>query len=421
LVSWQYRGLERIQVAGAQRDFKSYTLELWRGLKARIPLTAAVEPPPRLTRSKMIGPAMPPADSYTGGDRAVRLANVIISWGYLKYFHPQLRTIEFEWNNALVRALQQAAVDKSGDDFAGTLREMLRQTDDAQATVSFQPKVARGVLPVQAEWIDGRLIQRGGDEIISIDNKPAAILFEECRKRYLSNAASKCVIEGPWSQPATLEIRPAGSQTHRPIQMTYAAGQLKQRLKLEEVSPAVWYVDMTRMTDHDWAEALPKLETARGIVFDLRGSMQFGPEWLGHLSASSLLTKDFQIPIVDGPDLMRFESLPALELPAIKPLLNARKVFLVDSNTVGASERMLHEIATHKLGETVGEPTAGAPGDSVSILLPGNYRISWTGTKPARPIGIIETMTMVVKSVEGVSAGIDEVLSRALALIPKVL
>ena len=38
-----------------------------------------------------------------------------------------------------------------------------------------------------------------------------------------------------------------------------------------ELGPGIWYFDLTRGQDKDFDAVLPKLATAKGIIFDMRG------------------------------------------------------------------------------------------------------------------------------------------------------
>ena len=41
--------------------------------------------------------------------------------------------------------------------------------------------------------------------------------------------------------------------------------------KIAELEPGILYVDLDRVTDADWKAVVPRLEKAKGIIFDMRG------------------------------------------------------------------------------------------------------------------------------------------------------
>ena len=80
-------------------------------------------------------------------------------------------------------------------------------------------------------------------------------------------------------------------------------------------------------------------------------------------------------------------------------------------------------IEHYKLGEIVGQPTAGANGNNNPFSLPGGFRIGWTGMKVVKhdgsqhhQIGIQPTVP-VKRTLQGVIAGRDELFEKALELI----
>ena len=79
----------------------------------------------------------------------------------------------------------------------------------------------------------------------------------------------------------------------------------------------------------------------------------------------------------------------------------------------------------HKLGEIVGEPTAGTNGNVNSVMLPGNYYIAFTGMKVLKHdgsqhhgVGIHPTVP-VSPTRAGIAAGRDEMLERAVEVVKK--
>ena len=80
-------------------------------------------------------------------------------------------------------------------------------------------------------------------------------------------------------------------------------------------------------------------------------------------------------------------------------------------------------VEAYKLGEIVGEPTAGTNGNINPFTLSGGYTIYWTGMKvlkhdgtPHHGVGIRPTVP-VSRTIRGVAEGRDEQLERALAVV----
>ncbi len=80
-------------------------------------------------------------------------------------------------------------------------------------------------------------------------------------------------------------------------------------------------------------------------------------------------------------------------------------------------------IEHYKLGEIVGQPTAGTNGNVNVINLPGNFRVTWTGMKVVKHDGSqhhligIQPTVPAERTIKGVIEGRDEFLEKALEII----
>jgi len=66
------------------------------------------------------------------------------------------------------------------------------------------------------------------------------------------------------------------------------------------MSPGVFYIDLDRITDADFSAVLPRLTTARGIVFDMRGYPRQvnTAAILAHLTDTTIHSARFEVPLV---------------------------------------------------------------------------------------------------------------------------
>jgi C-terminal processing protease CtpA/Prc len=84
---------------------------------------------------------------------------------------------------------------------------------------------------------------------------------------------------------------------------------------------------------------------------------------------------------------------------------------------------MLAVVKHHDLGIVVGQATAGANGGINPFKLPGGYTIHWTGQRVRKHDGSqhhlvgIRPDVEAERTIEGVRAGRDEVLRKALDVI----
>jgi C-terminal processing protease CtpA/Prc len=111
------------------------------------------------------------------------------------------------------------------------------------------------------------------------------------------------------------------------------------------------------------------------------------------------------------------------DVPAQKPYFKAPRVFLADGRAISYAETAMGIVEHYKLGDIVGEPTAGTNGNVNPFKLPGGYAVSWTGMKVLKHdgsqhhgIGILPTVP-ASRTRKGVAEGKDEILLRGVEVV----
>jgi C-terminal processing protease CtpA/Prc len=186
-------------------------------------------------------------------------------------------------------------------------------------------------------------------------------------------------------------------------------------------------VDLDRVTPAQLEAALPSLEGASGLVFDLRGYPDgLNPfTFFSHLFREPGASAQWHIPIVTRPDDpgQRFDARDRWELRPAAPYLAAPRVFITDGRAISFAESMMGIVEAYRLGEIVGQPTAGTNGNVNPFELSGGYSIGWTGMRVLKHdgsrhhgVGILPTVP-VQRTRAGVAAGRDELLERAIEVV----
>jgi C-terminal processing protease CtpA/Prc len=195
--------------------------------------------------------------------------------------------------------------------------------------------------------------------------------------------------------------------------------------KITELKPGIFYVDLDRVGDKEFDEAIAMLVNAKGIIFDMRGYPSGpGTKALQHLTDTAIRSARWNIPSATLPDHI---DVPFDEsgwpLPAAKPYFSAKRAFITDGRAISYAETVMGIVEAFKLGEIVGEPTAGTNGNVNPFRLPGGYSISWTGMKVLKHdgsqhhgIGIRPTVP-VSRTRKGVAEGKDELLLKAIEVV----
>jgi hypothetical protein len=204
--------------------------------------------------------------------------------------------------------------------------------------------------------------------------------------------------------------------------------QERRPAPVAELSPGLWYVDLTRADYARIVPALPQLADARGVIFDLRGyPTDAGAAILPHLVDAPERDRWMHIARLIGP-FGRVGSVADLgwDVQPKRPAVAARRVFLTDGRAISYAESVMGYVADRKLGTIVGAPTAGTNGNIVFFNLPGGCEIVFTGMRVTRHDGVtrrhligIAPDVPLTPTIDGIRRGRDELLDKAVALIAR--
>jgi len=450
IVSWRHNGVgwseQSIYHSVRVIEPAPETLEI---LRRDLPGGVTLLMPMALYREDAGPPQPAPIPAKPGGsgnDRTTRLAAVIIVWNVMQHFYPYFDVVQTDWAAVLPATLGAAAEDKDADAFGVTLRRMVAALHDGHGGVS--AGIATPNQPILWTWTQGRIVALAvngvdeilpGDALVSIDGKPALKAVRETESltsgatmqfvRY--RALGELLARAPGAT-VRLQLEPAAAPgTLHAITLHYdhpsRPVQEPRPDKVSELEPGIFYLDLNRITDADYAAALPSLVKAKGIVFDLRGypgAIQAPAEFFGHLIDKPIRTAHFLVPIVTKPDhqAMSFQDGGWPIEPRV-PYVTAKRAFITDGRAISYAETCLAIVENYKLAEIVGEPTAGTNGNVNPFTVPGGYTITWTGMKVLKHdgsqhhgVGIQPTIPMS-RTRAGIAAGRDEMLERAVEAV----
>jgi C-terminal processing protease CtpA/Prc len=420
-----------------------YRMDLGGGVTALVPLALLADAQGTLPHGPAAKMGKVPLAFYSGDDRATRMADVAIVWNVMRHFYPYFDVVGTDWDAVLPEFLRAAATDKDGLAFHDTLLRMISALRDGHGRLAYALQKPQARVAATASWIEGKYIVtwsamdglKPGDAIVTIGGKPSAQVLEELEKLISGatpqwkrvNASSRALL-CPAGEKLTLTVRSFGAAEDRPV--TAACdyrGAVSTDARPKEVSkelePGIWYFDLTRGTDSDFAVSLADLAKAKGIVFDMRGYPRVSGEWFTHTTQTTMHSPQWHIPVVDRPGEMKFSRGGEWTLPSKPPYLAAKKVFLTNGTAISYAETTMGIVEAYKLGEIVGETTAGTNGNINPFEVPGGYTVTWTGMKVLKNdgsqhhgVGIRPTIPSVPTQA-GVAAGRDEVLERGVAVL----
>jgi C-terminal processing protease CtpA/Prc len=413
------------------------------GVAAAVPLVLEADADGTLPHRPQ--PAEPASGDavFSGNDRATRLAAVALGWNVLQHFYPYFDLVKTDWEGALGKALEAAATDRDETDFLKTLRRMVAALHDGHGRVFHASERSFRSLPIAWRWVEDRLVITAvapeaaasglkiGDIVESIDGRPSAQaladveqLISAATPQWKRDVARTMLARGAPDAPVRLRVARAGAAP-REVDLVRTADWMAREARLPvsaELKPGVWYLDLDRATDADFAAALPKLVSASGVIFDLRGYPKM-TTFLQHLTATRLRSPVWQIPVVSEPDRQGHPTWldTRWNLEPLSPRIAGKVAFVTDGSAISFAETVMQIVEAHRLGAIVGGPTAGTNGNINPFVLPGGYRINWTGMRVTdggdhHGVGVHPTVP-VAPTLKGIAEGRDEVLERAIEVV----
>jgi C-terminal processing protease CtpA/Prc len=347
--------------------------------------------------------------------------------------------------------------DRNEKDFYYTLCKLIAKLQDGHGRVRhpraqgplkglwmFLPFGVKGVyLPFGVDWIENQLVVtvskeptkvKKGDIIVSIDgiNAEQALLDNE---KYISGSQQWKRIRaleqfgyGYDGTKANLTIK-RGSGIFQ-IQMERSYKEViyePQRPKIDKIKDDIFYVDLNRAEMLDIEGIIDDLTNAKGVIFDLRrfpnsASFELLPHLLREKDTSDAWAR---VPNTIYPDQENIVGYTdnGWGLEPKEPRIECKVVFLTNARAISAAETYLSFIEHYKLGEILGQPTAGTNGGKNRFQLPGDFTVFWTGMKVLKHdgsqhhlIGVLPTVP-VQRTIQGVIEGRDEYLEKALEII----
>jgi C-terminal processing protease CtpA/Prc len=450
-VSFNIYKSERVKSpAGGASLPEPFSAVLIPGLSASVPLALYVDSEGTLPHAPKSG--APPLYERHTEDRATRLAGVIIAWNVFQHFYPYFDVAKTDWPAELPKALRTAATDTGPDDYQKTLGRLVAALKDGHGRVAASPPKPVLVPPLTLDWIEDQFVvtrvQKGksegimpGDRILKIDGKPIDQAVAEARsvisaatEQWLRWRSASLLSTCNSSARMTLDIEPfLNPGAGKTVELACGPPKSKDMEtyteprpeKISELEPGILYVDLDRVSDADWNEVVPRLEKAKGIIFDMRGyPSQPGTLALTHLTDSAIRSAKWNVPQVSQPDRIDFAFTESgWDLQPAKPYFAAPKVFLTDGRAISYAETVMGIVENYKLGTIVGGPTAGTNGNVNPFQLPGGFTLTWTGMKVLKHdgsqhhgIGIRPTVP-VSRTRKGVAEGRDEILLRGLEVV----
>jgi C-terminal processing protease CtpA/Prc len=441
---------KRLKLERPPEPGKPLVADLGGGVSCMVPLALYADAEgtqPRAAAYKPQPSKRPQGFLPSGNDRATRMAAVVVAWNVFQHFYPYFDVVKADWPAALRSALRTAATDVDEQAFLTTLRRLVAELHDGHGHVMSRASTPSSLPPFLWDWIEDQLVitqvaplgagkLKPGDVIAKVNGLPSAEALARVEQnesaattQYRRYRGLLSLARGPKNSTLTLEVQPAaGGSYTTAVKRTLGFGEVKEPRpdKVAEIKPGIWYLDLDRVRDADFAAAVPKLEKAKGIIFDLRGYPLGSTIPISHLTDKPVTCAQWHIPVTLYPDRNKVTySFSNWTVQPREPRFQAKVAFLTDGRAISYAETYLGIIEHYRLADIVGGPTAGTNGNVNPVRLPGGYSVMWTAMrvlkhdgKQHHGIGIQPTVK-ITRTIRGVRAGEDELLAKGLELVSR--
>ncbi len=423
-------------------------VDLGGGVSALVPTSLHADARGTLPRS---GPGSHPSP-WTNIDpapdtRDTRLAALLLAWGILAHFHPTLDLPPDDWAAALRSALPAAAAAGDRETYRQAVLRFLARVDDPIANdYTHRDDPELGGIPVEWEWIEEHLVItaaprgdtaiRRGDVVLDIDGRPAAeaVAATEALVSAATPPARRALTlsylaSGPLGSTVSLRLARPGKPPFAVTLKREGRDGTPPDLPppITEPRRGIVYVDLRHLDEAELERQLPRLAKAKGVVFDLRGFTRVSTLLLSHLAPRIVDTLTWEVPVFQRPDRQGFLLLHSVtRLEPRTPRITGRVAFLADARTIQNSERMLETVEAYRWGEIVGAASGGNVGNPNWSNLPGGWTVYWTGRRALKHDGKtllnrtgIRPTVPAARTLQGIAAGRDEVVERAVEIVSR--
>ena len=386
-------------------------------------------------------------------DSGLNLLTLFRLWNVIEYYAPNRSLTLHPWDEVLSTYIRLVGAETDPVRFSRLYMRLIRELNDGHAYAPIEMLFGQRMLPVWPLQAEGRLfvgysgdsLLERGDEVVAIDGEPISERLELLRE-YASRSNEASLRQalryyGLCTRRDTAEVvrRRAGAcDTLRVATVPYGSvSPLYDPAQLEQppfrlLADSVGYIYAGTFSREHLAQVVQTLPRTRALIIDLRTYPQNMDIALTALIGQSLRTE----PVVAWQMVHPTLALPGLFFRQEQLLYNGfeegaarctepykgRVILLVNESTQSNPEFQAMAFQSCPQTLTIGSPTSGADGDIVWIPLPGGLMTSFSGIGALYPDGTqpqtvgVRLDVEVLPTAEGLQAGRDEVLERALSL-----
>lgn len=386
-------------------------------------------------------------------DSGLNLLTLFRLWNVIEYYAPNRSLTLHPWDEVLSTYIRLVGAETDPVRFSRLYMRLIRELNDGHAYAPIEMLFGQRMLPVWPLQAEGRLfvgysgdsLLERGDEVVAIDGEPISERLELLREyasrsneaslrqalRYYGLCTRRDTAEVVRRRAGVCDTLRVATVPYGSVSPIYDPAQLAQP-PFRLLADSVGYIYAGTFSREYLAEVGQTLPRTRALIIDLRTYPLNVDGALIALAAQSLCTE----PVVAWQTLHQTLALSGLFFRQEQWLDNGfeggaaqctepykgRVILLVNELTQSNPEFQAMALQRCPQTLTIGSPTSGADGDIVSLPLPGGLMTYFSGIgifypdgTPTQNVGVRLDIE-VLPTAEGLQAGRDEVLERALEL-----
>lgn len=385
-------------------------------------------------------------------DSGLNLLTLFRLWNVIEYYAPNRSLTLHPWEEVLTSYIPRMGVETDPVRFSRLYFRLIRELNDGHAYAPIEMLFGQRMLPVWPLQAEGRLFVghsddralKRGDEVLAIDGEPISERLELLREyasrsneaslrqalRYYGLCTRRDTAEVVRRRAGACDTLRVATVPYGSVSPLYDPAQLVQP-PFRLLADSVGYIYAGTFSREHLAQVVQTLPRTRALIIDLRTYPLKVDGALIALIGQSLRTESvvvrqalYQTLALPGlfyrQEQWLFEDFGEVAARCTEPY-KGRVILLVDEMTQSNPEFQAMAFQSCPQTLTIGSPTSGANGSIVWIPLPGQLT-SFSGVGTLYPDGTqpqtvgVRLDIEVLPTAEGLQAGRDEVLERALEL-----
>ena len=386
---------------------------------------------------------------------ALRLLSLSRYWNIINYFFPYKYLIGEDWNKALVEMIPKFKDAKDTTAYHLAMLELINKIHDGHAGFNteyinkyfglkmppFRFKIIEDKVYVVELYNDSLCIKndiRKGDVFLSIDNvdikeiigtgsKSGAALNEAVKyRKHIS-----LIFNGNTDSVITRFERDGFISEKIVYRYLFTDFNYQWTTKKNTddttkiINGNIGYVNMGLLMPKQVNKVMDEFKKNKAIIFDVRNYPNGTMFYIANsLNSESKAFAKFTKPDMSYPGVYQFMK-PYFCGKKNESPYNGKVILLFDERTQSHAEFTLMALQTAPNVTSIGSHTAGADGNVSLVTFPGNYQSHISGIgiyypdgRETQRIGIIPDI-VVKPTIEGLRAGKDELLDKAIEIINK--